>query len=93
MGCSTPGFPVHHQLPELTQTHVDRVGDGILSSHPLSLPFPPTLNLSQYQGLFQGVDSASGGHSIRASMDRGAWWAIVYGVTKNGTRLSDEYKQ
>ena len=53
MGCSTPSFPVHHQLPELTQTHVDRVGDGILSSHPLSLPFPPTLNLSQYQGLSQ----------------------------------------
>ena len=52
-GCSTPGFPVHHQLPELTQTHVHRVGDAIQPSHPLSSPFPPTLNLSQHQGLFK----------------------------------------
>ena len=44
--CSTPGFTVHHQLPELTQTHVHRVGDAIQPSHPLSSPSPPTLNLS-----------------------------------------------
>ena len=40
MNCSTPGFPVHHQLPEFTQTHVHRVGDAIQPSHPLSSPFP-----------------------------------------------------
>ena len=50
--CRTPGFLVHNQLPELTQTHVHRVGDGIQPSHPLSFPFPPVFNLSQHQGLF-----------------------------------------
>ena len=49
----TPGFPVHHQLPECAQTHVHRVSDAIQPSHPLSSPFPPALNLSQHQGLFQ----------------------------------------
>ena len=53
MDCSTPGFPVHHQLPEPTQTHVHRVGDAIQPSHPLSSPSPPTFNLSQHQGLFK----------------------------------------
>ena len=48
MDCSTPGFPVHHQLLELAQTHVHRVGDAIQPSHPLSSP--PALNLSQHQG-------------------------------------------
>ena len=50
MDCSTPGFPVHHQIPELTQTHVHWVGDAIQPSHPLLSPSPPTLNLSQHQG-------------------------------------------
>ena len=53
MNCSTPGLPVHHQLPEFTQTHVHRVSDAIQPSHPLSSPFPPALNLSQHQGLFK----------------------------------------
>ena len=53
MDCSTPGFPVHHQLLELTQTHVHQVGDAIQPSHPLSSPSPPTFSLSQHQGLFQ----------------------------------------
>ena len=53
MDCSTPGLPVHHQLPELAQTHVHRVGDAIQPSHPLLSPSPPAFNLSQYQGLFQ----------------------------------------
>ena len=44
VNCSTPGLPVHHQLPEFTQTHVHRVGDAIQQSHPLSSPFPPDLN-------------------------------------------------
>ena len=53
MNCSTPGLPVHHQLPEFTQTHVHLVGDAIQPSHPLSSPSPPAPNLSQYQSLFQ----------------------------------------
>ena len=53
MDCSTPGLPVHHQLPELTQTHAHQVGDAIQPSYPLSSPSRPTFNLSQHQGLFQ----------------------------------------
>ena len=53
MDCGTPGLPVHHQLPESTQTHVHCVSDAIQPSHPLSSPSPPTFNLSQHQGLFQ----------------------------------------
>ena len=53
MDCSMPGFPVHHQLPELAQTHVHRVSDAIQPPHPLSSPSPPALSLSQHQGLFQ----------------------------------------
>ena len=57
MNCSTPGLPVHHQLPEFTQTHVHRVSDAIQPSHPLSSPSPPAPNPSQHQGLFQWVNS------------------------------------
>ena len=57
MDCSTPGFPVQQQLPELAETHVHRVGDAIQPSHPLSSPSPPAFNLSQHQGLLQGVSS------------------------------------
>ena len=57
MDCSTPDFPVHHQIPELAQTHVHWVSDAIQPSHPLSSPSLPALNLSQHQGLFQGVSS------------------------------------
>ena len=53
MNCSTPGLPVHHQLPEFTQTHVHRVGDAIQPSHLLLSPSPPAPNPSQHQGLFQ----------------------------------------
>ena len=53
MDCSMPGFPVHHQLPETTQTHDHRVGDAIQLFHPLLSPSPPAFNLSQHQGLFQ----------------------------------------
>ena len=52
MNCSTPGLPVHHQLPEFTQTHVHWVSDAIQPSHPRSSPSPPTPNPSQHQGLF-----------------------------------------
>ena len=54
-GRSIRGFPVHHELPELTQTHVHRVGDAIQPSHPLLSPSPPVFNLAQHQGLFQSV--------------------------------------
>ena len=58
MDCSMPGLPVHHQLPEFTQTHVHWVGDAIQPSHPLSSPSPPAFNLSQHQGLFKWVSSS-----------------------------------
>ena len=57
MNRSTPGFPVHHQLPEFTQTHVHRVGDAIQPSHPLSFPLHPAPNPAQHQSLFQWVNS------------------------------------
>ena len=53
MNLSTPGLPVHHQLPEFTQTHVHGVGDAIQPSHPLSSPCPPASNPSHIRGLFQ----------------------------------------
>ena len=53
MDCSTPGFPVLHQLPELAQTHVHSVGDAIQPSHPLSSPSPPAFSLSEHQGLLK----------------------------------------
>ena len=55
--CSTPGLPVHRQLPEFTQTHVHSAGDATQPSHPLSCP-SPAFNLSQHQGLFQWVSSS-----------------------------------
>ena len=57
MGCSTSDFPVHHQLLELTQTHVHWVDDAIQPSHRLASPSPPAFNLSQHQGLFKWVSS------------------------------------
>ena len=53
MNRSTPGLPVHHQLPEFTQTHAHRVSDAIQPSHPLLSPSPPAPNPSQHQGLLQ----------------------------------------
>ena len=58
MNRSTPGLPVHHQLPKFTQTHIHRVGDAIQPSHPLSPPSPPAPNPSQHQSLFQWVNSS-----------------------------------
>ena len=58
MNYSTPGLPVHHQLPDFTQTHVHWVGDAIQPSYPLSSPSSPALNLSQHQSLFQWVSSS-----------------------------------
>ena len=55
--CRMPGFPVHHQLPELAQTHVHQVSDALQPSYPLSSP-SPAFSLSQHQGLFQWVSSS-----------------------------------
>ena len=63
---STPGFPVHHQLPELAQTHVHQVSDAIQPSHSLSSPSPRAFNLSQHQGLFQLVSSS---HQLTKVLD------------------------
>ena len=57
MNRSTPGLPVHHKLPEFTQTHAHRVSDAMQASHPLSSPSPPGPNPSQHQGIFQQVNS------------------------------------
>ena len=58
MNRSTPGLPVHHQLPEFTQTHIHRVSDAIQPSHPLSFPSPLAPNPSQHQSFFQWVNSS-----------------------------------
>ena len=67
MNRSTPGLPVHHQLPEFTQTHVHRVSDAIQPSHPPSSPSPPAPNPSQHQSLFQWVNSSHDGQSTGVS--------------------------
>ena len=68
MDCSIPGFLVHHQLPELAQTHVQWVSDAIQPSHPLLSPSPPAFNLSPASGSFQMSQFfTSGGQSIGAS--------------------------
>ena len=81
--CSTPGFPVHHQLPELTQTHVHQVDDAIQPSHPLSSHSLPTFNLSQHQSLPMNRLFTSSGQSIGAlasasvlSMNVQSWFPL-----------------
>ena len=66
MNRSTPGLPVHHQLPEFPQTHVRRVGDAIQPSHPLLSPSPPAPNPSQHQGLFQWVNCS---HEVAKALE------------------------
>ena len=66
MNHSTPGLPVHHQLPEFTQTYVHWVSDAIQPSHPLSSSSPPAFNLSQHQGLFKWVSSS---HHVAKILD------------------------
>ena len=69
MDCSMPGFPVHHQILELTQTH------AIETSHPLSSPSPLAINLSQDQGLFQGVNSL---HQVAKVLEfQPKYWSLV----------------
>ena len=79
---STPGLPVHHQLPEFTHTHVHRVGDAIQPSHPLSSPSPPAPNPSQHQGLFQWVNSS---HEVAKVLEfqlqcQSFQWTWTYGT-------------
>ena len=69
MNRSTPGLPVHHYLPEFTQTHVHRVSDAIQPYCPLSSPFPPAPNPSQHQSLFQQVNSS---HEVAKVLEFGA---------------------
>ena len=71
INCSTPGLPVHHQLPEFIQTHVHRVGDAIQPSHPLSSPSSPAPNPSQRQGLFQWVNSSQEAGQV-------VWWVWLH---------------
>ena len=66
MNCSTPGLPVHHHLPEFTQTHVHWVGDAIQSSHPLSSPSLPALNLSSIRVFSNETGSKLGKKYIKA---------------------------
>ena len=66
MDCSTPGFPVHHQLPELTQTHVHWVSDAIQPSHPLTSTSPPAFDLPQHQCLFWWISSS---HQVAKELD------------------------
>ena len=67
MNCSTPGLPVHHQLPEFTQTHVHRVSDAIQPFHPLSSPSPPGPNPSQHQSFPMNQLFTRGGQSTGVS--------------------------
>ena len=74
MNRSTPGFPVHPQLPQFTQTHVHWVSDAIQPPHPLSSPSPPVLNLSQHQGLFKWVSSL---HQVAKSFN----WSFNFNIS------------
>ena len=75
MNHSMPGFHVHHQLLESTQTHVHRVGDAIQPSHPLSSPSPPAPNPFQHQGLFQWVNSS---HEVAKVLEFQLQHTLVY---------------
>ena len=73
MNHSTPGLPVHHQLPEFTQTHIHWVSDAIQPSHPLLSPSPPAPNPSQHQSLFQWVNSS---HEVAKVLEWSKFWII-----------------
>ena len=71
MNRSTPGLPVHHQLPEFTQTHVHWVGDAIQPSHPQSSPSPPAPNPSQHQSIF---------HETALCMRQPKYWSFSFSI-------------
>ena len=86
MDCSMPGFPVHHQLPEFSQTHVHQVTDAIQPSHPLSSTSPPTFNISQHQGLFKWVSSS---HQVAKVLEfqlqrQSFWWTFRTDFLQDG---------
>ena len=95
MNRSMPGLPVHHQLPEFTQTHVHRVSDAIQPSHPLLSPSPPVEFIILYTGsllLIYFTYSSVYMNPLQCSClenprDGGAWWAAVHGVVQSRTRL------
>ena len=72
MDCSTLGFPVHYQLPELVQTHVPQVSDAIQSSHPLLSPSPPDLNLSQHPDLL---------HELALCVSWPKYWSFSFSIS------------
>ena len=74
MNCSTPGLPIHHQLPEFSQSHVLWVGDAIQPSHLLLSSSPPALNLSQHQGLFKWVSSSHQVAKVLELQHQSFWW-------------------
>ena len=74
-----PGLPVHHQLPESTQTYVHCVGDAIQPTHPLLSPSPPALSLSQHQGLFQWVSSS---HQVAK-----VFWSFSFNISPSNEHL------
>ena len=73
-GLQHTGLPVHHQLPEFTQTHVHWVSDAIQPSHPLSSPSPPAFHLSQHQGLFQCISSSHHVAKVLELQHQSFWW-------------------
>ena len=88
MNRSIPGLPVHHQLPEFTQTHVHWVGDAIQPSHPLWSPSPPALNLSQHQDLFKWVSSSHQVAKVLEFQLQHQSFQCHPGVTMSQTELS-----
>ena len=82
--CSMPGFPVHHQVPELAQIHVHSVGDAIQPSHPLSTPSLPTFNLSQHQGLLQSVSSSHQVAKVLKFQHQSFQWIFRTDFLQNG---------
>ena len=85
MNRSTPGLPVHYQLPEFTETHIHRVSDAIQPSHPLSSPSPLALNPSQHQSLFQWVNSS---HEVAKVMELGESSQLVLTAAGHLCRLN-----
>ena len=81
---SEPGLPVHRQLLEFTQTHVHWVSDAIQPSHPLSVPSPPTLNLSQHQGLFKWVSSLHQVAKVLGLQHQSFQWTLRTDLLEDG---------
>ena len=89
MDCSTPGFLVLHQPPEPAETHVRRVSDAIQPSHPLSCPSPHAFNLSQYQGVFQGVSIGVSASASVPPMNFHDWFPLGWTGLISRTRIYD----